>query len=280
MNDEIEASPRPRLFAQGLLLHQRHVGGRPRQHSRPPGIAPARPNRRSRGRALQPEGAIPLCVPPGTSVIIDRRLWHSRSLNSWRETRKMLMMGYSYRWLLPKDDMTVEHLYPGLDPIRRQLLRNNRSNNSTYAPEKGEARCGNGSRSTAQPMPHGRRETAAASPTSRQCPGSRPPGEPTCRPPGPDVGNPAPKPEGDLDLPRRWGPTPMGAATCGCCGKASCTRTAGRSTRRFAMMLLRELPKATPSTSFSRISRRDRGRAVRVAPEFRPVYPALPQSRG
>jgi hypothetical protein len=35
--------------------------------------------------------------------------------------------------------MTVEHLYPGLDPIRRQLLRDNPSNNSAYAPEKGEA---------------------------------------------------------------------------------------------------------------------------------------------
>ena len=51
----------------------------------------------------------------------------------------MLMMGYSFRWLLPKDDMTVAQLYGDLDdPIRSQLLRDNPSNNSTYAPEAGE----------------------------------------------------------------------------------------------------------------------------------------------
>ena len=31
-------------------------------------------------------------------------------------------MGYSYRWLRPRDDMTVEHLMDRCDPIRKQLL--------------------------------------------------------------------------------------------------------------------------------------------------------------
>ena len=31
-------------------------------------------------------------------------------------------MGYSYRWLRPRDDMTVAHYLDDADPIRRQLL--------------------------------------------------------------------------------------------------------------------------------------------------------------
>ena len=58
------------------------------------------------------KGAIPICVPTGAAVIIDRRIWHSRSIKSWHQTRQILFMGYSFRWLLPKDDMTVEQLYP------------------------------------------------------------------------------------------------------------------------------------------------------------------------
>ena len=139
VNDEIEATPRPRLSIKVFFfVSDMSETGRgntlivPGSHLHDEIDVP------EDGRS-SPEGAVPLCVPPGTSVIIDRRIWHSRSVNSWHDTRKMLMMGYSYRWLLPKDHMTVEHLYPGLDPIRRQLLRDNPSNNSAYAPEKGEA---------------------------------------------------------------------------------------------------------------------------------------------
>ena len=37
-------------------------------------------------------------------------------------TRQVLFLGYSYRWLRPRDDMTVAHYLPDADPIRRQLL--------------------------------------------------------------------------------------------------------------------------------------------------------------
>ena len=137
VNDEIEASPRLSLKVF-FFISDMSESGRGNTLVLPGSHLDDEIDVPEDGRS-NPEGAIPLCVPPGASVIIDRRLWHSRSLNSWHETRKMLMMGYSYRWLLPKDDMTVEKLYPGLDPIRRQLLRDNPSNNSTYAPEKGDA---------------------------------------------------------------------------------------------------------------------------------------------
>ena len=68
------------------------------------------------------ETAIPVCVPPGTAVFFDRRLWHSGSNNFWHTPRRVLFYGYSYRWLRPRDDMRVEHYLDRCDPIRKQLL--------------------------------------------------------------------------------------------------------------------------------------------------------------
>ena len=73
-----------------------------------------------------PQGAEPVCVKPGTALIIDRRIWHSRSPNLCNQTRKVVWYGYGYRWLRPKDQMTVSHLYPQLDPIRRQFWETTR----------------------------------------------------------------------------------------------------------------------------------------------------------
>ena len=81
-----------------------------------------------------PEGAIPVCVSPGTAVLFDRRLWHSRGANHSALTRKVLFYGYAYRWLRPKDDMIVEHLYDQLSPIRRQLLGAAVKNAGRYVP--------------------------------------------------------------------------------------------------------------------------------------------------
>jgi ectoine hydroxylase len=69
-----------------------------------------------------PAGAIPVRVPAGSAVFFDRRIWHTPSPNRSNETRKVLFYGYSYRWLRPRDDMTVAHFMERCDPIRRQLL--------------------------------------------------------------------------------------------------------------------------------------------------------------
>ena len=81
-----------------------------------------------------PEEAISVCVKAGTAVLFDRRLWHSRSSNHSPFTRKALFYGYGYRWIRPKDDMMVEHLYERCDPIRRQLLGAAVRNNGRYVP--------------------------------------------------------------------------------------------------------------------------------------------------
>ncbi len=69
-----------------------------------------------------PEGAMSVLVSPGTAVFFDRRLWHAAGHNHSTITRKVLFYGYSYRWLRPRDDMTVEHMMNLCSPIRRQLL--------------------------------------------------------------------------------------------------------------------------------------------------------------
>ena len=82
-----------------------------------------------------PEGAIPVCAKPGTAVLFDRRLWHGRSANHSELTRKAVFYGYSYRWIQPKDLMTVDHVLDRCDPVRRQLLGEVVGNNGRYSPK-------------------------------------------------------------------------------------------------------------------------------------------------
>ena len=69
-----------------------------------------------------PEGAIQVQVPAGTAVFFDRRIWHTGSPNRSHRTRKVLFYGYSYRWLRPRDNMTVSHLMDRCDPLQKQHL--------------------------------------------------------------------------------------------------------------------------------------------------------------
>ena len=71
---------------------------------------------------LDPAGAVPVQVAAGDAVFFDRRIWHAAGHNFSPYARKVLFYGYSYRWLRPRDDMTVEHLMDRCDPVRRQLL--------------------------------------------------------------------------------------------------------------------------------------------------------------
>tara|TARA_Y100000588_G_C14279414_1_gene936179 strand:+ start:463 stop:1314 length:852 start_codon:yes stop_codon:yes gene_type:complete len=78
------------------------------------------------------EGAVPVLAPAGSAVIFDRRLWHSGSSNYWTQPRQVLFFGYSFRWLRPRDDMTVDHYLESCDPIRQQLLGVSRSGGHGY----------------------------------------------------------------------------------------------------------------------------------------------------
>ena len=144
VNIELETDPRPRLSLKvAYFLTDVSEPGRGNFYIRPgshiksdmdvPLSEIARDPREATADAV-PDDAMPVCVAPGTAVLFDRRLWHSRSPNHSNMTRKALFYGYGYRWIRPKDEMTVEPLYERCDPIRRQLLGAATRNNGRYVP--------------------------------------------------------------------------------------------------------------------------------------------------
>lgn len=69
------------------------------------------------------EGAMQVRVKAGTAVFFDRRMWHSRGVNTSGQTRKVVFLGYSYRWLRGLDyNVIPDEILEKCDPIRRQLL--------------------------------------------------------------------------------------------------------------------------------------------------------------
>lgn len=81
----------------------------------------------NQGQAIEnhvlPNNAVPILVKPGTVLLFDSRIWHTRSNNFSQVTRKVLFLGYSYRWLRPRDNAKISsHLLKNASPIQRQLL--------------------------------------------------------------------------------------------------------------------------------------------------------------
>lgn len=145
VNIELETNPRPRLSLKvGYFLTDVSEPGRGNFYIRPgshlsdmdvPMAEIARDPREATADDV-PDDAMPVCVAPGTAVLFDRRLWHSRSPNHSDMTRKALFYGYGYRWIRPKDEMSVEALYDRCGPIRRQLLGAATRNNGRYVPSE------------------------------------------------------------------------------------------------------------------------------------------------
>ena len=134
VNQEMESHPRPRLSLKvAYFLSDTSEEGRgnfwviPGSHLRDD-------LQRPEDGMGQPTGAIPVLARPGTAVFFDRRLWHTASPNWSDVTRKILFYGYGYRWLRTKDDMTVQSLWEGSDPIRRQMLGWGNGANGYYSP--------------------------------------------------------------------------------------------------------------------------------------------------
>jgi ectoine hydroxylase len=74
-------------------------------------------------RQNEPADAVPVLVEAGSAVIFDRRLWHARGDNASGRTRKALFNGYTYRWIRPRDEVSVQpERLARLTPLRRQLL--------------------------------------------------------------------------------------------------------------------------------------------------------------
>lgn len=80
-----------------------------------------RPPERTPGNEF--DDSVQVQVKAGTAVLFDRRMWHSRGINTSDITRKVLFLGYSYRWLRGLDyNVIPDEVLEKCDPIRRQML--------------------------------------------------------------------------------------------------------------------------------------------------------------
>ena len=122
LNLDLESNPRPRISLKvGFFITDVSVEGRGNFHVIP-GSHLNNQLQLPENNDKNPENATPILVSPGDAVFFDRRLWHAAGINSSELTRKALFYGYSYRWLRPRDDMTVDHYMSTADSVRKQLL--------------------------------------------------------------------------------------------------------------------------------------------------------------
>lgn len=122
LNIELEGDPRPRVSLKvAYFLTDTSVPGRG-NFSVIPGSQKSNKVKMPDDDKTDPENATPVFAKPGTAVFFDRRLWHAVGRNTSDIMRKVLFYGYSYRWLQPRDDMTVAHYMEKSDPIRQQIL--------------------------------------------------------------------------------------------------------------------------------------------------------------
>ena len=75
------------------------------------------------GREVNPTDAVELKLKPGSAVLWRTATWHCVGPNQSDLTRKIMHIGYHYRWLRPTDYTQQDpELIARCSPIRRQLL--------------------------------------------------------------------------------------------------------------------------------------------------------------
>ena len=89
----------------------------PGSHKRPP------KELRDLGRKVDPAEALELKLAPGAAVLWRTATWHCVGPNLSDKTRKIMHIGYHYRWLRPTDYIQQDPaLIAASSPVRRQLL--------------------------------------------------------------------------------------------------------------------------------------------------------------
>jgi hypothetical protein len=140
-NADLDLEPRPMLSMKvGYVLSDLSQPGRggtlviPGSHL---SNTLDRPQPGPDGEFPLPHGAVEIVADPGDAFIFDRRLWHAQSHNRSAITRKMIFVGYTYRWIRPLDAVRADldsDRWSGLTPIRRQLLGEGTSSTSFWGP--------------------------------------------------------------------------------------------------------------------------------------------------
>jgi ectoine hydroxylase len=123
LNADLETNPRPRVSIKvGFLLTDTAGATDKGNFHVVPGSHLDNRLRFPADKSIDHPDSLPVQASAGAAVFFDRRLWHAAGNNGSNITRKAIFYGYSYRWLRPRDDMTVAHYLPDCGPIRQQLL--------------------------------------------------------------------------------------------------------------------------------------------------------------
>ena len=76
-----------------------------------------------------PEGQVDLVnvvepsICPGDCLIFENRTWHAGAANLTNQTRKAVMIGYGYRWVVPMDfRKQKQEFLEKLDPLESYLV--------------------------------------------------------------------------------------------------------------------------------------------------------------
>lgn len=89
----------------------------PGSHQRPPAEL------HEMGRQVPEDQALELQLPAGAAVLWRTAVWHCVGPNRSEQTRKIVHVGYHYRWLRPTDYIEQDpDLIARSSPVRRQLL--------------------------------------------------------------------------------------------------------------------------------------------------------------
>ena len=136
LNMELETDPQPRISLKvAFFLTDTSKPGSANLYVIP---GSHRLNKLEFPEQGEPEDSQPVLAKPGDAVFFDRRIWHASSPNTSDGPRKVLFYGYGYRWIQPRDDMTVAHYMDRSDPIRRQLLGDTPSGKHGYSSPRPE----------------------------------------------------------------------------------------------------------------------------------------------
>ncbi len=78
---------------------------------------------RENGRQVDSDEAMELRLKPGAAVVWRTAVWHCVGPNLSERTRKIMHIGYHYRWLRPTDYISQDQdLIERSGPVRKQLL--------------------------------------------------------------------------------------------------------------------------------------------------------------
>ena len=87
-----------------------------------------------------PEGALEPSLQPGDCLLFENRIFHAGGANLTDQTRKGVMFGYGYRWVMPMDYRTQEqNLLDKLSPLEQYLVGEPFKKTKEYLPSGGES---------------------------------------------------------------------------------------------------------------------------------------------